>query len=106
MDPGASAVGLVLQEQAVWRALAPYAEAARTLTPATAMAFQVLCRNVALEQRMATGPAAGGSDHRGMIQRVDNELGAFCLRPFGKPIYEAEAEAKPVNPLSKFLKRG
>jgi hypothetical protein len=37
---------------------------------------------------------------------VDAELAAFCLRPFGKPIYEAAPEAKPANPLEKFLKRG
>jgi len=97
---------LTVEEQAVWHALAPHALAARTLTPATALSFEVLCRNVALEQRLATGDDQGGANHRGMIQRVDAELAAFSLRPFGKPIYEAEPEAKPVNPLEKFLKRG
>lgn len=90
----------------VWAELSPFALAARTLTPATALAFRVLCRNVALEQMLAAGPEKGGANHRGMIQRIDAELGAFNLRPFGKPIYEAEVEAKPANPLAEFLKRG
>ena len=44
--------------------------------------------------------------HRGMIQRVENGLSAFDLRPFGKPIFDPDEEkAAPANPLSKFLNR-
>jgi hypothetical protein len=97
---------LTSQERAVWVALAAHAITARTLTPATALGFRVLVRNVVLEQVLATGEDKGGPNHRGILQRVDAELAAFCLRPFGKPIYEAEPVVVPVNPLEKFLKRG
>ena len=97
---------LTSEERAVWTALASHAQAARTLTPGTALGFRVLCRNVVLEQRLATGEDRGGPNHRGILQRVDAELARFCLAPFGKPIYEAEPVAPPVNPLEKFLRRG
>jgi hypothetical protein len=76
------------------------------LTPATALGFRVLCRNVVLEQVLATGEDRGGPNHRGILQRVDAELARFCLAPFGKAIYEAEPVVVPVNPLAKFLTRG
>jgi hypothetical protein len=97
---------LTSAERAVWDALAPHALLLRTLTPATALGFRMLCRNVVIEAALATGADKGGPNHRGILQRVDAELAAFCLRPFGKPIYEAAPEAKPANPLEKFLKRG
>src|SRR2546429_4350254 len=56
--------------RAVWRALAPAAFEARTLTRATEVAFVILCRNVALERKLAVSRNAGGPAHRGMIQRV------------------------------------
>jgi hypothetical protein len=94
-------------ERQVWVDLAPHAIAARTLTPATALTFRMLCRNVVLEQVLATGNDRGGPNHRGILQRVESELARFCLAPFGKAIYEADAEpATPANPLEKFLKRG
>jgi hypothetical protein len=97
---------LTSEERLTWLTLAPHALAARTLTPATAVAFRMLCRNVVLEQILATGGERGGANHRGILQRVDAELARFCLAPFGKAIYEVEAEATPVNPLAKFLTRG
>lgn len=98
---------VTMDAEQVWKELSPFALANRTLTPATALAFRVLCRNVALEQILAADPLTrGAANHRGMLQRVDAELGAFNLRPFGKPIYEAEDEAKPANPLERFLRKG
>jgi hypothetical protein len=97
---------LTSEERAVWVSLAAHALAARTLTPATALGFRVLVRNVVLEHYLATGEDRGGPNHRGILQRVDAELLRFCLAPFGKAIYEAEPVATPVNPLEKFLKRG
>ena len=77
----------------VWCALAPLAFEARTLTRATEIAFIILCRNVVLEQKLAsTAKTAGRSNHRGMIQRVDAELAKFCLAPFGKALSAAVAE--------------
>ena len=90
---------LPAEAQAVWRELAPYALAARTLTPGTAFAFQLLCRNVVLERNYANSVNdRGGGNHRGMIQRIDSELARFCLAPFGKPVMtEAPPPADPFD---------
>lgn len=77
---------LTMDERRVWLKLAPLALEKGTLTPATMLAFSLLCRNVVLERRYATSVSdAGSANHRGMIQRVDAELGDFGLRAFGKP---------------------
>jgi hypothetical protein len=100
-DPPAGLRGHAL---GVWHALAPSAFEARTLTRATEVAFMILCRNVALERRLAVGKyTAGRSNHRGMIQRVDAELTKFCLSPFGKAMH-AEQAAAPASPLDRFTK--
>lgn len=104
--PVATPLDLVVEEQKVWDALAPHATALRTLTPATEWSFRMLCRNVVLEETLAKSEQRGGPNHRGILQRVDAELLRFNLSPCGKPIYEAEPEAKPANPLAKFLRRG
>lgn len=95
---------LASEERAVWQQLAPHAFKARTLTRATELAFQLLCRNIVLERLYASSVAdKGGANHRGLIQRVDAELAAFSLRPFGKPIFEAEPVT--AHPLDRFLNR-
>ena len=97
--------GLTFDERAVWLRLAPHAFAARTLTKATALAFELLCRNVVLERRLAASAlGCAGADHRGLIQRVDAELLGFNLRPCGKATYDAEPETV-TNPLDKFRNR-
>lgn len=95
-DPPTSLRG---KARAVWLELAPLAFELRTLTRATEVSFVILCRNVALERRMATRKyGAGNANHRGLIQRVDAELAHFCLAPFGKPL----SEAKPAAVVSKW----
>lgn len=85
-----------------WEELAPLAYKERTLTPATAFAFSILCRNVVLMRKMYASPlACGGADHRDLIKQVNTGLLAFKLRPNGEPIFEAEP-AKPESKLSKF----
>lgn len=85
-----------------WEELAPLALEQRTLTPATALAFGILCRNVVLMRRMyASVLACGGADHRDLIKQVNTGLLAFKLRPNGEPIFEAEP-AKPESKLSRF----
>lgn len=91
--------------RAVWLELAPLAFEARTLTRATELSFVVLCRNVALERKMAVARyGAGGANHRGMIQRVDAELAHFCLAPFGKPLSEKKVAAAPVSKWAGLLR--
>lgn len=87
------------QALVVWGELAPLAFKLRTLTRETEVSFVILCRNVALERKMARSKRGqGGTSHRGMIQRVDAELAHFCLAPFGKPL----AEKEPAAPASKW----
>ena len=95
-DPPASLRG---RAKVVWGQLAPLAFELRTLTRATEVSFVILCRNVALEHKMATRTyGVGNANHRGIIQRVDAELAHFCLAPFGKPL----AEKEPAAPVSKW----
>lgn len=76
---------LTADEQAIWGVLAPLAVERQTLTAATALGFEVLCRSVVLERQLAASADRGGSSHRAMIQRVDAELLRFDLAPNGKP---------------------
>jgi len=79
---------------AIWHELAPSAFAARTLTPATAAAFVMLCRAVVQERALSASPAfAGGPNHRGLMHRVATWMKDFCLSPFGKPLFEAPTAA-------------
>jgi hypothetical protein len=93
---------IVGQALAVWHELAPHAFEARTLTPATAAAFTMLCRWVVKERVLSASWDCGGADHRGLMQRVLTGLKDFGLAPLGKPMYEA---AQPIaNPLDRFTK--
>lgn len=93
----------------VWKELAPHAFAARTLTKATAAAFEMLCRNIVLERTLALSAlGAAGADHRGMIQRVNTGLKDFALSPLGKALYSPAAEpaaAAELTPLKRLLNR-
>jgi hypothetical protein len=99
-DPPTSLKGKPLQ---VWRELAPHAFEARTLTPATTAAFVMLCRAIVKERSLsASAKKAGGTNHRGLMQRVGTWMKDFCLSPFGKPLYTAQPAA--ANPLDRFTK--
>lgn len=96
---------LTLDERLVWLRLAPLAVEKGTLTKATAFAFVLLCRNIVLERRLAQSvQEAGSASHRGMIQRVDAELGDFALRAFGKPLVQKK-KAATVNPFAALAAR-
>lgn len=93
----------------VWHELAPHAFEARTLTPATTAAFVMLCRAMVKERSLANSnakwgaAAAGGPNHRGLMQRIGTWMKDFCLSPLGKPMYAAQPVAT-VNPLDRFTK--
>jgi hypothetical protein len=89
VEPFPPPVGLPDDVRAAWLDLAPHAFTARTLTPATAYAFTLLCRNIVLERALATAAVTrGGPDHRALIQRLDIELARFCLAPIGKALWD------------------
>lgn len=93
-------LGLTTEERLVWLRLAPEAMTLGTLTPATEYQFGLLCQNIVLERELRRDlEQRGGSNHRGIIQRIDAELLRFCLAPMGKPIVE---EKKPEDPFAEF----
>lgn len=97
---------LSVEERNVWLELAPLATTAGTLTAASSYAFRVLCRNIVLERLLAKDrDAQGGSNHRGLIQRVEGGLDAFGLRPAGRPMPAPQKAEVPSNPLDRFLAR-
>lgn len=94
---------LTMEQRHVWMEFAPEAFQKRTLNKSTMGSFVIFCCNVIVMRGYYGTPVQGGSDHRGMIQRVQADLSAFSLRPCGKAIYEAPEDAQqPVNPLSRF----
>lgn len=89
---------LTLEERHVWMRLAPHAFQNGTLTPASSLAFVLLCQNIIREQKYgASLTDCGSANHRGLIQKVEGGLDAFDLRPKGK----AMATAAPAKPEQK-----
>jgi hypothetical protein len=93
----------------VWRGLAPYAMAARTLTAATAEDMRELCemvvemRAVLVERRKEGWSDQGmrlAKEYRGLVQRVEAKMRGFRLSPVGKEM--AEAAPKVVDPWAEF----
>jgi hypothetical protein len=84
-----------------WNALAPFALAAGTLTPATALAFAFLCRVVVEESVLRNDPEKrSGADHRGIMARMNDLLGRFGLHATGKPM--AVPKPAEVDPFAEF----
>lgn len=82
-------------ETVVWGELAPHALGNGTLTPATAVAFAMLCRNVVIERKLSVSPlGVAGPDHRGMLARVEGLMLRFGLVPNGKAIAAPAADDK------------
>lgn len=96
----AAMTSLCLEALTVWHELAPHAFEARTLTPATAAAFTMLCRAVARERATELPDA----DHRGLMHRVATWMKDFRIAPLGQPIFAAQPE-KAVSPLDRFTKK-
>ena len=85
--------GLPDDVRQVWKQLAPHAHAERTLTPRSALAFEILCRNITLERKLAASPlACAGPDHRGMLGRIEVGMIRFRLTPDGKPVEQVDVQ--------------
>ena len=90
---------LTIDERRVWLKLAPLAIQKGTLTPFNEQAFEMLCKNIVGERALRlTDPYS--PNHRGMIQRVDVELGDFGLRAFGKAA-AGESSKPAVDPMKE-----
>jgi hypothetical protein len=95
---------LSAQTATVWDALAPHALTARTLTPATAMAFQDLCEAIVLKRAELSRISREGlvvegaahpllSRHVALMVRVEAGMTRFRLIPMGKEMPAAEEKA-------------
>ena len=85
-DPPA---GLSDEERQVWIRQAPHAFENRTLTPATALAFERYCRVVVLERREALSSAVSGANHRGLLKQINTYELQFGLAANGRPLMAA-----------------
>lgn len=84
------------EERHVWLKQAPHAFKQRTLTRASAMAFERYCKVVVLERNEAKSSGVGGSNHRGMLKILRDLEIQFVLMPMGKPMPELPREQAPV----------
>lgn len=107
---GFDRVGLTEAELAVWNDVAPDAITAKTLTPATAEDFAVLCRlememrSVLVARRKAGWGTRGlmlAKEYRGLVQRVEAKRRAYCLAAIGKQMASGSPE-RPKDPFAEF----
>lgn len=82
---------LLKDERDVWLKQAPHAFRNRTLTRATAMAFERYCKVAVLERNEAKSSGVGGTNHRGLLKQIQSYELQFLLAPAGKPMAEAPA---------------
>lgn len=86
---------LTMEERQVWLKQAPHAFANRTLTRATALAFERYCKIVVLERNEARSSGVGGANHRGLLKQINAYELQFMLIPAGKPM--ADVAASPLQ---------
>jgi len=75
---------LSVDERAIWLKQAPFAFVNRTLTRATALAFERYCKVVVLERNEAKSSGVGGANHRGLLKQINAFELQFLLAPSGK----------------------
>lgn len=95
------------EERAIWLKQAPHAFANRTLTRATALAFERYCKVVVLERNEAKSSGMGGANHRGLLKQVNAFELQFMLTPNGRAMPKApvgEKSASEAGKLSRFLR--
>lgn len=79
---------LSMEERHVWLKQAPHAFRNRTLTRASAMAFERYCKVVVLERNEAKSSGVGGSNHRGLLKQIQSYELQFLLAPAGRPMMD------------------
>lgn len=119
VPPVASGSGVVRPEMpadavTVWNRLAPDAEAAGTLTPATAYAFGQLCQLAVRQQKAGVEADVQGLTDVGMrvlkvylaaTALLDARMRAFRIAPKGEPLVAAQ-QAKPKSALERLKEQG
>lgn len=86
---------LSLEERAIWLKQAPHAFANRSLTRASALAFERYCKLVVLERNEAKSSGVSGANHRGLLKQINALELQFMLTPAGKamPLTDRKAGA-------------
>lgn len=87
---------LSLEARQVWMKQATYAFASRTLTHASAMAFERYCEVVVLERNERKSSGVGGANHRGLLKELRALEERFLLAPMGKAMPVTEAPPAPA----------
>jgi hypothetical protein len=87
---------LMADERAIWLKQAPHAFANRTLTRASALAFERYCKVVVLERNEAKSSGVGGVNHRGLLKQVNAFELQFILTPAGKAMPVTDQPASSV----------
>lgn len=80
--------GLAPEERDVWVRQATHAFMNRTLTRATALAFERYCRVVVLERNESKSSGVGGANHRGLLKQINTYELQFGLTANGRPLTE------------------
>ncbi len=80
-----------MDERNVWLKQAPHAFKSRTLTRATALAFERYCKVVVLERNESKSSGVGGPNHRGLLRQLQAYELYFLLMPQGRPMVEPAA---------------
>lgn len=75
---------LSMEARHVWLHQAPHAFLNRTLTRASAMAFERYCEIVVLERNERRSSGVGGANHRGLLKELRALEERFILAPLGK----------------------
>lgn len=94
-----------MDERAVWLKQAPHAFSARTLTKATALAFERYCKTVVLERNESRSSGVGGPNHRGLLKQIREYEKDFLLTASGRPLVEPAAVPKQDDD-DAFFNRG
>jgi hypothetical protein len=95
---------LTSEERQIWVTQAPFAFENRTLTKASALAFERYCRMVAKEVIESKSSAAEGPNHRGLRREINALEFQFRLTPNGRPMVEpaGAVQTQPMSALAKF----
>lgn len=97
---------LTFEERQVWMKQAGHAFQNRTLTKATAMAFERYCRMVVRERIESLSSAAEGPNHRGLRREINTLELQFGLTANGKGIamVPAAQASQPESKLGRFVR--
>jgi hypothetical protein len=94
---------LTAEERHIWLKQAPFAFANRTLTRATALAFERYCKVVVLERNEAKSSGVGGANHRGLLKQINAFELQFMLAPSGKAMPSTDLQPLTADPDDVFF---